>query len=92
MPPNLTAAFAPGQVVTLDLSNNRLSGTLPHGWGFTSSLFENFDISVNGLSGQIPSSWVNLMLNSSSFNISSLQLSGRLPGVLWGGANITQYA
>jgi hypothetical protein len=78
--------------MTLDLSSNRLSGTLPDGWGFTSSLFEKFNISVNSLSGAIPGSWVNLMLNSSSFDISRLQLSGGLPGVLWGGVNITQYA
>jgi hypothetical protein len=86
------AAFAPGPVFALDLSSNRLTGTLPEAWGNTSSLFEHVNISVNSISGPIPNSWANLMLNSSSFDISRLQLSGGLPGVLLGGVNITQHA
>lgn len=92
LPANLMAAFAPGQVFSLDLSSNKFTGTLPDVWGNTTSLFERFNISVNGLTGTIPNSWASLMLNSSSFDISRLQLSGGLPGVLWGGVNITQYA
>lgn len=92
LPPSLLAAFSPGQVFALDLSSNRLSGTLPEPWGNATSLFDRFSISNNSLSGSIPNSWASLMLNSSSFDISWLQLSGGLPGVLWGGVNITQTA
>ena len=82
LPNNLVGAFAPGSVFSLDLSANRLSGTLPDAWGYSQSLFDRFNISLNTLGGSIPNSWANLMLNSSSFDISRLQLSGQLPTTL----------
>lgn len=89
LPANLTRAFASGQVFVLDISSNKLTGTLPEAWGSTAARFNTFNISSNNLNGSIPSSWANLMLNSSSFDASFLQLTGGLPGVLWGGVNTT---
>jgi hypothetical protein len=91
---HLLGAFAAGDVFSLDLSNNRLSGVLPEAWGTNSSatLFKRFNLNGNYMSGTIPNSWARLMVSTSSFDMSRMQLSGGLPGALWGGINVTQFA
>lgn len=47
------------QLVSMDLSGNQLSGSLPDSWSGTSSL-AYMNISSNRLSGPLLSSWSNL--------------------------------
>ncbi len=47
------------QLVSVDLSGNQLSGSLPDSWSGMSAL-THMNISSNGLNGPLPLSWSNL--------------------------------
>ena len=61
----------------IDLSSNKLSGSLPPILG-TSSKLSTVDLSLNGLSGPIPGSLVNFP-SLTRLNLSGNQLTGPLP-------------
>eukprot|EP00775_Hariotina_reticulata_P011530 gene11530-11673_t len=80
IPAGLVNAFVNGSVYGLDLSYNRLTGTLPA--DVTSSkLFNTLSLANNSLQGTVPANWAKLIANSQAFDGSNLMLSGQLPEV-----------
>ena len=65
----------------LDLSENRLSGSIPRSLGNPQLVLDNVDLSDNRLSGEIPSSLGNLE-NLSYLNLSNNRLEGQIPAAL----------
>lgn len=58
LPEGWDAGF-PGNLSTIMLSNNSLSGTLPKSWSNLVSL-AYLDLSVNQLEGELPAEWGSL--------------------------------
>ncbi|MBD2704464.1 leucine-rich repeat domain-containing protein [Spirosoma sp. BT702] len=69
-----------GRVVTLDLSRNALSGSIPSSLSALSNL-KNLQLDYNQLRGSIPSS-LGLLTNLTFINLISNELSGSIPASL----------
>jgi uncharacterized repeat protein (TIGR03803 family) len=66
------------KLVTLDLSSNRMSGSIPLGFSVFGSTMESLDLSYNNFTGNIPVDLVNLPL-AQSFFLNNNSLNGPIP-------------
>ncbi|KAI3888442.1 hypothetical protein MKW92_011787 [Papaver armeniacum] len=73
--------------VSLDLSNNKLSGFIPSQIGSLSKL-THFDLSMNMFSGHIPVE-IGFLTNMSLLDISQNQISGSIPASICNLGNLT---
>ncbi|XP_040368066.1 putative receptor like protein 25 isoform X1 [Rosa chinensis] len=78
------------ELISLNLSRNKLMGNLPEDFG-NMKMLESLDLSRNQISGKIPTSFASLNFLS-VLDLSHNNLSGRIPsGTQLQGFNASQY-
>lgn len=79
-----TNLFGPN-LVTLDLSYNDLSGTVPSEMMVSFAMLQELDLSHNSLSGSLSSDWINLSMPLlSKLRLNHNQLTGSIPSLVIG--------